>query len=182
MIAKKRRKLLEKGKHREASQMYGRLAESAGDRRQRSLLRAKEREARDHGAEAEFEQLRQRCDLMVSQGDRTGAIRHYEAALSSALTPLVAGRITEAVDGLKRHQRGRRRMVILAIILVLVVVGLVVAWVMREQIMPHLPAGIQEALGGDVASPETSDVLSPPEASTEADQNDSAEPAQGASE
>jgi hypothetical protein len=71
-------RLLEAGRHREAAAIYARLADKETDKRARSILRAKEREARKVETERQLADHLGRARAMRERGNLQGAIAILE--------------------------------------------------------------------------------------------------------
>lgn len=136
-------RLSEGGRHREAAAIYARLADKEGDKRARSILRAKEREARKVGTERQLSDLRVRARGMRDRGDIHGAIALLEegeklagdapgvstvsAGSDSGPTTAIAAEIAllrASVSGHKRY----RALLIIGVILLLVAVAATILW------------------------------------------------------
>lgn len=153
-------KAMRAGRFRDAERIYGRLAEAASDRRQRSLIRAKEREARARADDQQYDSLAKRSQMLLEQGDQAAAIRVLEEASSKNASAELSGRIMADLQSLQRSRRSRRRRIVLMII-VLVLAGLAVtAWALRAQLAPYLPPAVQEALGV-VPATESAEIAAP---------------------
>ena len=71
-------RLIDAGRHREAAVIYARLADKESDKRARSILRAKEREARKIETERQVSDLSTRARGLREQGNLAGAIALLE--------------------------------------------------------------------------------------------------------
>lgn len=67
-------RLVDGGRHREAAAIYARLADKEPDKRQKSILRAREREARQLETERQLNELSSKARGMRDRGDLAGAI------------------------------------------------------------------------------------------------------------
>ena len=71
-------RLADNGRHREAAAIYSRLADKEPDKRQKSILRAREREARKIETERQLAELSGKARSMRDRGDLPGAISLLE--------------------------------------------------------------------------------------------------------
>ena len=146
-------RLLEAGRHREAAAIYARLADKETDKRARSILRAKEREARKVENERQLADHLVRARAMRERGNLHGAIALLEQGQKLVGDSPAAGTAGTGADGgiaqeiadLRSQVSASRRWRALGVIVVLAVVlaaGLGFAvWKMRQApIAPPEPA------------------------------------------
>lgn len=146
-------RLLEAGRHREAAAIYARLADKETDKRARSILRAKEREARKVETERQLADHLARARAMRERGNIQGAIALLEQGQRLVGDSPGAGTAGTGADGglaqeiadLRSQMSAHRRWRILGVVVVLAVVfaaGLGFAvWKMRQApSAPHEPA------------------------------------------
>jgi hypothetical protein len=130
-------RLSEAGRHREAAAIYARLADRETDKRAKSILRAKEREARQSENERQLAELTQRAHSLRDRGDILGAIALLEQGQRlSGETPAIStstpggaesGLAAEIADLRARLSAVKRRRMMLIGGLVLVVIAVVIA-------------------------------------------------------
>ena len=139
-------RLFEGGRHREAAAIYARLADKEGDKRARSILRAKEREARKVETERQIADLTARARGMRDRGNVHGAIALLEQGQKlagdapgvgtvapgsdSGSTTAIAAEIAElraSVSGRKRN----RAMVIVGVVLLVAATVAILLWRLR---------------------------------------------------
>ncbi|MFW5750818.1 MAG: protein kinase domain-containing protein [Planctomycetota bacterium] len=113
-----------------AARLYGRLAEQESDRRQRSVLRAKEREARGRVEEQQVGEAEQRCERFIEQGNMGQAIRVLDRALKESTSVMVSNRLQSRIDELERQRRRRKRRLLMLIVLVVLVAAMIAAWIL----------------------------------------------------
>ena len=127
------------GRHREAAAIYARLADRETDKRAKSILRAKEREARSSENERQLAELTQRAHALRDRGDILGAIALLEQgqrlsgespAISTASPGSDGGLATEIADLRARLSAAKRRRMVLVGGLVLALATVVVALVL----------------------------------------------------
>ncbi len=128
-------RLIEQGRHREAAALYARLADQETDRRNRSILRAKEREARKADGDRQATEFLARARSMADRGDIRGALAVLEqgtqAAGDGAPGTSTLGSLDReaAMMRARLRQQGRTRMIGLGLLLILVVGG-IIAWLL----------------------------------------------------
>ena len=148
-------RLFESGRHREAAAIYARLADKEGDKRARSILRAKEREARKIETERQVSDLTARARGMRDRGNVHGAIALLEqgqklvgdapgvstvsAGADTSPTTAIAAEIAElraSVSGRKRH-----RLLLMVVVVMLLAAAIVITllWRMRPVETPAAP-------------------------------------------
>jgi serine/threonine protein kinase len=131
-------RLLEAGQHKEAAALFARLADAEQDRRLRSVLRSKERDARLRDLERQEQDLAARAAASAKAGDLKGALATLEAGrsqLTKDVTASMAGSALSATERLMldlRARLARRRQLraILVLGLVAAAAAAVVAWIL----------------------------------------------------
>ena len=135
MLAEAER-LLQQGHYDDAARRFGKLAEMEQDRRQRSVLRAREREARNHLEQQLLRETQQRSSIFVAQGNPKAALKLLERAKASQSTVMVSERLQAQIEVIRRQMsRRRRRRVIIVILALLVAAGVVAHHFYADQIM-----------------------------------------------
>lgn len=125
-------RLAQLGNHREAAAIYTRLSEHETDRRLRSILRTKEREARGQEQKIQVHDLHARAQGLVNRGDLRGGLQVLERGLREVRdggansTAIEASIVTEIKSLRSRRLRQFCVRIILVVValLVLVVVAL----------------------------------------------------------
>jgi hypothetical protein len=120
--------------HQEAAGIYARLADREQDRRQKSILRAKEREARKADQERQVADLVARARSLADRGDIAAAIDLLSqtrglgdaGASTGAVAAMAIEREIEVLRGQLRRRQRRRLALIGAVVLVLA--GAAVGW------------------------------------------------------
>jgi serine/threonine protein kinase len=133
-------RLLDAGQHKEAAALFARLADAEQDRRLRSVLRSKERDARLRDLERQEQDLAARAAASANAGDLKGALATLEAGrsqLTKDVTASMAGTALSATERLMlelRARLARRRQLraILVLALVAAVAAAVVALVLLK--------------------------------------------------
>jgi serine/threonine protein kinase len=134
-------KLFQQGRFRESATMFAKLADRERDRRQRSILRTKEREARTRMEEQRLEDVQ----TMVAQFERQGKLKEAEkillkARVEGATTASVLEQIDTEIERLRRKQsRGKHLKLLLGFAVILVVLA-IAGWVFRDRIIEAIPA------------------------------------------
>ena len=140
-------RLIDAGRHREAAAIYARLADKETDKRARSILRAKEREARKIETERQVSELSTRARGLRDQGNLVGAIALLEqgqrlggetAGSSTNAAGADHGIAAEIADLRNQLTSGRRNRTIVIAGAVLVLVGItiaILAWRMHNTSM-----------------------------------------------
>ena len=126
-------RLIDQGRHREAAAVYARLADQESDRRVRSILRAKEREARKVDDDRQATEFLTRARGLVERGDLRGALSLLEqgsrlggdAAPGSSTMGVLE---QEAQTVRRRLVRQSRLRVVMAILAVAVALAAAVWW------------------------------------------------------
>ena len=119
--------LLSAGEARRAAEIYAQLADGAEDRRQRSVLRSKEREARQRFADAHVEQVCSRAQTLADNGDIQGALAVIERGLREDLSEDRAERLHSFHATLQRRKGRGKRVVIWLLIMAVIIAGLAIA-------------------------------------------------------
>jgi serine/threonine protein kinase len=140
-------RLLDGGRHREAAVIFSRLADNEQDRRLKSVLRAKEREARRVDQDRQLGDLQTRARTLVERGDIPSAIEMLEQARGLFDVTSSTASVDQAINGqinqLRSRLRTRRRLwTLLAVVLALALAAGGVAWVMSQR-APAAPTGEQ---------------------------------------
>jgi hypothetical protein len=141
-------KLVEQKRFGEAALVYARLADKEVDRRQRSILRSKEREIRKLDIELQVADVMSRSKAMVQRHDIKGAIEALEQTRSRISTDAASSAsgselaVSRELALLRARQRARKRTML--IIVIAVVVAVVVAVVAIAKLGAH-PAGAHTA-------------------------------------
>ncbi len=133
-------RLLDVGQHKEAAALFARLADAEQDRRLRSVLRSKERDARLRDLERQEQDLAARAAASANAGDLKGALATLEAGrnqLTKDVTASMAGSALSVTERLMLELRARlaRRRQLRAILVLGLVAGAVaaaVAWVLLK--------------------------------------------------
>ena len=129
-------RLIDAGRHREAAALYARLADKETDKRARSILRAKEREARKIETERQLSDISTRARGLRDQGNLIGAIALLEQGQrlggeSAGSSPNAAGAdhgiAAEIAELRSQLASGRRNRTIVIAGAVLVLVGITIA-------------------------------------------------------
>ena len=136
-------RLFESGRHREAAAIYARLADKEGDKRARSILRAKEREARKVETERQVADLTARARGMRDRGNVLGAIALLEQGQKLAGDAPGVGTVSPGSDSgpttaiateiaeLRASVSGRKRnrvMIIVGVLLLVAAATIAVVW------------------------------------------------------
>jgi hypothetical protein len=119
----------EQANYREAANLYARLADKVTDRRQRSIMRSKEREARKLEQENQLNEINSRSTVMLERGDLRAGLDLLERGLatvrdSGASNSGAESQLLHAITSLRYRLRRRQRM---RIATVLIVLGLLAA-------------------------------------------------------
>jgi hypothetical protein len=133
-------RLFEQKRFSEAATIWARLADRETDKRGRSILRSKEREARRQEHEAKIGELRARAQAAVGRGDFKGALAqleqgrelHRDSAASSASSSVSDVQLERDIAALRQRLAWRRRVAQIAIAAVLVIGGVVVFFGFRQ--------------------------------------------------
>ena len=134
MLAEAER-LLHQGHYDDAARRFGKLAEMEQDRRQRSVLRAKEREARNHLEQQTLRETQQRSSIFVAQGNPKAALKLLERAKASQSAVMITEHLQSQIDEIRRQMsRRRRRRIIIVILALLVAAGVVAHHFFADQI------------------------------------------------
>ena len=149
-------RLVEGGRHREAAAIYARLADKEQDKRQKSILRARERESRQMETERQLAELSSKARGMRDRGDLAGAISLLEQGQkllgeSSASINVSAGSenansqtLASEISGLRTRVANRRRLKALLVVILmsaLAVGGAAVVWKHLHAAEQTPPAG-----------------------------------------
>ncbi len=131
-------RLSDANRHREAAVIYARLADKETDKRAKSILRAKEREARKQDTERQASELIARARGLRARGDLAGAITlledgHRQSVDQAAVTAsgvgnegLLALELAEMQTAFSARHRLKLMAIIAAVVVVAVIVGVVV--------------------------------------------------------
>ena len=131
-------RLSDANRHREAAVIYARLADKETDKRAKSILRAKEREARKQEAERQTTELIARARGLRARGDLAGAIAlleegHRQSGEQAAVAAsgvgnegMLAVELAELHTALSARQRLKMMGIIAAVVVVAVIVAAVV--------------------------------------------------------
>ena len=129
-------RLFRKNNFRESLRLYAQLAERETDRRQRSVLRAKEREARTRLEEEQAGEAEQRSQRLIAQGDVDGALKVLDRALADSSSAIVSQRLQDHIATLQKQAVGRRRRRRLLVSVVVAMLALAGAgYAFRVQVM-----------------------------------------------
>jgi serine/threonine protein kinase len=129
-------RLIDAGRHREAAAIYARLADKETDKRARSILRAKEREARKVETERQLSDLSARARSLRDQGNLSGAIALLEQGQrlggeSAGTSTNAAGAdnelATEIAELRSRLTSGRRNRTLIIAAAAIALIGLTIA-------------------------------------------------------
>jgi hypothetical protein len=125
-------RLIEQGHHREAAAIYSRLADQETDRRAKSILRAKEREARKAERDRAATEFVARARAMADRGDLKGALaildQGAQAAASSTSSASSEAIDREATTVRERINRRRRIRSLIILAVVVALTGGAAAW------------------------------------------------------
>ena len=142
--------MFRQGNFRESAEMYAKLAESTEDRRQRSILRTKEREARSRGEADRANQLERRVAGLVEHRRYEEALQLLDRVRHETQSSAVGRRLSDEAKRIKVLVKRRRRLRVAAVVLLIVIAGLVALWFVREQwsplVEPYLPPEWMEVL------------------------------------
>ncbi|MBA2482757.1 MAG: protein kinase [Planctomycetes bacterium] len=152
-------RLYEQKKFGDAAAIYARLADKEVDRRQRSVLRSKEREMRKFDQEQQVSDVMGRSKAMVERGDLKSAIALLEQTtgkLTSDVTASASGlelSLSRELAILRARIRTKKRtnMIVVLVILVALAIG---AFLAKDRIMQLIP-------GTAASSPATSGTAAP---------------------
>ncbi len=142
-------RLVEAGRHREAAAIYARLADKETDKRQKSILRAKEREARQFETERQLAEFTAKARGMRDRGDLAGAITLLEQGQkllgeSSAASGAEGGAsqiLAVEIGDLRGRVASRRRLKALIGMVLIGVLAAAVAALVWRQLHPVAAAG-----------------------------------------
>jgi len=140
-------KLFTQGLHQEAAGIYARLADHEADRRQKSILRAKEREARRADHERQIGDLVARSHTLSDRGDISAAIEMLAQAKglgdpSSSTGAAAASSLDHEITKLRallKRQHGRRWGMVGAMILIVLLAALGFWLAVRQPPQLHNP-------------------------------------------
>jgi serine/threonine-protein kinase len=142
-------RLYDQKKYGEAAAIYARLADKEVDRRQRSILRSREREVRKLDLEQQVSEVMSRQKALVDRGDLKGAVELLEQATgrfsgeATASTSGVEMTVARELASLRARISARKRMRTIVIV-VLILGGLGAgAWFGRGKIIEMMHAGQQ---------------------------------------
>lgn len=157
-------RLFEGRRYGEAAVLWARLADREQDKRTRSVLRSKEREARKQEHDSRIGDLRTRSGAAVARGDLRGALAileqgrelHRDSAASTTSSSVSDVQLERDIVGLRQRLAWRRRarqIGIAAIIVVLAVLAVVAVrqgWLGKPPATTTLPAphAAPESSGG----------------------------------
>jgi eukaryotic-like serine/threonine-protein kinase len=151
-------RLSDANRHREAAAIYARLADKETDKRAKSILRAKEREARKQEVERQTSELIARARGLRARGDLAGAIAlleegHRQSGEQAAVAAsgvgnegVLAVELAELHAALSARQRLKMMAIIAAVVVVAVVVALVV-------VLRQAPSDAAASRAAPVAAP-----------------------------
>ncbi len=132
---KRAEELLKKGRARDAALLYARLAEDTTDRRKRSVLRAKERDARRVYEDGYFNDVVKRSENMRQQGNLSGSMQTLKRGIDETVSTTLSARLREELTTLRTEANKRRRRRTLLIVILLMIAGLcAAAWFMRDKL------------------------------------------------
>ena len=125
-------RLIDQGRHREAASVYARLADQESDKRNRSILRAKEREARKAEGDRQATEFLTRSRTLAERGDLLGALALLEQgtqlAGDGAPGTGTLGVLDREAAVLRAKLRARSRVRTIAMSMAVLFVLAVVAW------------------------------------------------------
>ncbi len=146
---------LELGNFQESAAIYARLADRVHDRRQRSILRSKEREVRKLAYEHQLTQLKIRAKQSEQRGDLRGAITILEnrepLADPSATTIGMDASLVEEIGRLRSALIRRRRIRLVVIVVAAIVLAVATWWVVSRKSSQPTAAGTVVAPPGGQA-------------------------------
>jgi hypothetical protein len=124
--------LASKGGYREAAETYSRMADQETDRKQRSIWRSKEREARNFEQEKHLAELSNRSTAHLDRGDLQSSLEVLEKGLHEvrgvgSSTDTIETHLMQQITDLRQRIGWRRRRKTI-LFLILLAVALVVAW------------------------------------------------------
>jgi serine/threonine protein kinase len=127
-------RLYQQGQYRESATLYARLADKETDRRQRAILRSKERDARTLENQSQVQELKSRTKGMIERGDIRGSIELLERGLAhvrdaGASSTGAETKLLDDINNLRARLKHRRnmRIIILVFIMCIIIVGLLLA-------------------------------------------------------
>ena len=131
-------RLFESGEYKSAAELFARLADKAEDRKARSILRSREREARKLEQEQQLGSLHTRSRSLIERGDIRAGIDVLERGLRDvrgvgASGAEAEGQLMEQITALRgRLRRGRQARVIVVVLVVLALVAVAGWWAWRS--------------------------------------------------
>jgi len=149
-------RLFEARRYGEAAVLWARLADREQDKRARSVLRSKEREARKQEHDARIGDLRAKSGAAVARGDLRGALTvleqgrelHRDSAASTTSSSVSDVQLERDIVGLRQRLAWRRRawqIGIAAIVVVLAVLAVVAVrqgWLGKPPAAPAVPTPV----------------------------------------
>jgi len=148
-------KLFEQKRYAEAAAIWARLADREQDKRARSVLRSKEREARKQEHDDRIGDLRGRAAAAINRGDLRGALVlleqgrevHRDSAASTTSSSVSDVQLERDIVLLRQRLAWRRRAWQIALIITVIVVTLFALVAVRQgwlgKPQPPAPAGVQ---------------------------------------
>jgi tRNA A-37 threonylcarbamoyl transferase component Bud32 len=147
-------RLFEARRFADAAVIWARLADREQDKRARSVLRSKEREARKHEHEARIADLRARAQGQTARGDLRGALAtleqgrdlHRDSAASTTSSSVSDVQLERDIMALRQRLANRRRFmqigiaVAIAAAAVLALIAVRQGWLGRAAAPPAQPA------------------------------------------
>ncbi|MDA3960750.1 MAG: protein kinase [Planctomycetota bacterium] len=134
-------RLFRVGKYRDAAALYGRLAEKETDRRRRSVLRTKEREARTRLEERQLEDAQATVEDLASRGKYRDAEEVLVKVRNSAnATSSIIETLDRDLNRLRRQRRGDKRRSVLLVLIAFMAILAIAAWVVRDRLVEWVPA------------------------------------------
>jgi hypothetical protein len=135
--------LVSKGNYREAAETYSQMADKETDRKQRSIWRSKEREARNFEQEKHLAELSNRSTAHLDRGDLQASLEVLEKGLHEvrgvgSSTETIETHLLEQITVLRQRIGWRRRLKTIAF-LILLAITLVAAWFVWQKM--HGKAG-----------------------------------------
>jgi serine/threonine protein kinase len=146
-------RLFEARRYGEAAVLWARLADREQDKRARSVLRSKEREARKQEHDARINDLRAKSSAAVGRGDLRGALAileqgrelHRDSAASTTSSSISDVQLERDIVALRQRLAWRRRawqVGLAAVVVVLVVIAIVAVrqgWLGKAPATPPAP-------------------------------------------
>jgi len=142
------------GRYRESANLYARLAEKETNRRQRSVLRTKEREARARQDENRYADVKGKVSGLVHQGKVSAALALLEKTLGEvSATPSVVQEVETEITALHRRRSRSKKFKVFLVILVLLGGLAAAGWHYRERVLDF----VESVRSGSFSAPDAKD-------------------------